>query len=443
MHRHSSTPSAHPPALSSAPSAAAGGMFSNGNVEDVMNGASDELNALRAALRSVEEEMASPGFPDVPSSEVYSTVAYKSIGLTEMPKLTPGKREEQLNWWFDFSTALERLNLQAVASSGMESSDPRHPCGPTAVRDLHAACVGAVRHNASLMADARTHFPSANSGAAFLAHLHKLYVAPHLSVRATAEADVESFSFSMLGDVSTTREQAVEHVSSFFRAVARLPASRQGDMRTWAEYIILRVPDEVESQVCKLYGDVCTNDSVLASTSDFAQAVGAAVDKIAAKRALAPSSKAFATSSWRSTRTPDSSRSTGCPAGCDLKFCPKFRDASSRCDVFELTPQRAAELLNMDNNYHRAVHAVRLKNKLCGVNELARSTSSSSPAPVPVAAPTPAPPPAPASAPTRSTPEPGSRAFMLQAQMDMIASQLDRLNEKEEKEEKPAAPRLY
>ena len=97
----------------------------------------------------------------------------------------------------------------------------------------------------------------------------------------------------------------------------------------------------------------------------------------------------------------------------------------------------------MDNNYHRAVHAVRLKNKLCGVNELARSTSSSSPAPVPVAAPTPAPPPAPASAPTRSTPEPGSRAFMLQAQMDMIASQLDRLNEKEEKEEKPAAPRLY
>ena len=82
MHRHSSTPSAHPPALSSTPSAAAGGMFSNGDVEDVMNGASDELNALRAALRSVEEEMASPGLPDVPSFEVYSTVAYKSIGLT-------------------------------------------------------------------------------------------------------------------------------------------------------------------------------------------------------------------------------------------------------------------------------------------------------------------------------------------------------------------------
>ena len=361
-----------------------------------------------------------------------------------MPKLTPGKREDQLNWWFDFSTALERLNLQSVASSGALSTDSHHPCGPTAVRDLHAACVGAVRHVPALMADARTHFPSTTSGSAFLAHLHKLYVAPHLSVRATAESDVESFSFLNLGDVSTTRETAVEHISSFFRAVARLPASRQGDMKTWAEYIVLRMPDEVESQLCKLYGDVCTNASVLASTSDFAQAIGAAVDKLAAKRALAPSSKAFSTSSYRSSSSRDSSSSTLCPAGCDLRTCPKLARSCAPCDIFELSSQRAAEILKMDNNYKKAVHAVRIKNGLSGVRELAGDLAPP-PAPATAPAPSPSTAPATASSPAPAPPsKPGSRALMLQTQMDFIASQLEDVNKtEEEKEEKPAAPRFY
>ena len=48
----------------------------------------------------------------------------------------------------------------------------------------------------------------------------------------------------------------------------------------------------------------------------------------------------------------------------------------------------------------------------------------------------------------RAAPEPppknGSRALMLQTQMDFIASQLENLGKaEEEKEEKPAAPRFY
>ena len=162
--------------------------------------------------------------------------------------------------------------------------------------------------------------------------------------------------------------------------------------------------------------------------------------QLAARRALLPNSKAFATHSTRSpARAPPLDSSTRCPAGCDLKFCPKLRDSSAPCDVFELSPQRAAKILELGNNYHRAVHAVRLKNKLCGVNELSRSSP-------PATAPSPASPaPAPASSPSTSAPAPapGSRAMMLKTQIDVLTEKLDEITCSSCDKEKPAAPRLY
>ena len=168
------------------------------------------------------------------------------------------------------------------------------------------------------------------------------------------------------------------------------------------------------------------------------------MDKLAAKRALTPSAKAFSTSSWRSQRPPNPSSSTLCPAGCDLRTCPKLADSCQPCDIFELSPQRAAEILKMDNNYKKAVHAVRVKNSLSGVRELAGDRAPPL-APATAPAPSPSTAPAIASSPAPAPPsKPGSRALMLQTQMDFIASQLEDVNKaEEEKGEKPAAPRFY
>jgi len=96
-----------------------------------------------------------------------------------------------------------------------------------------------------------------------------------------------------------------------------------------------------------------------------------------------------------------------------------LKNPSAACDIFQLTPERAAAILALDNNYKRAVHAVRIKNGLSGVRALAGDLAPSSASP-----PAPAPPPAPASAPAPAF-QPGSRAMMLKCQLEQIASRLD------------------
>ena len=65
----------------------------------------------------------------------------------------------------------------------------------------------------------------------------------------------------------------------------------------------------------------------------------------------------------------------------------KLKDEKALCDIFELTPERAAIITNMNNNYKRAVHAVRAKNKLIDPFELAKKASAPDPPPTPTPAP--------------------------------------------------------
>ena len=358
------------------------------------------------------------------SRPVYRTISLKEAQVESICKLHPGCAEKQLNWHFEAESQLQALNLKQVSVSGVLSVSDSHPCGPLAARDLHRYCIGMIKHDASLLGHARVSFPDPVAGPQLYQHLCTLYVASSDSLELGAEQRIADFQFASLGDHDATKESAIKLLTSFFDSVSKLPKGRRADLAYWIEWIVLRLPEALESQVNKLFGDLSRDPMALSSTAAFMVRIGEAVDQLKARRALLPGPKAFATR----FQQPSGPTSTRCPAGCDLKFCPKLRDGSASCDIFELTPQRAKEILDLDNNYKKAVHAVRMKNKLSSLSSLVDSGSSPSPSPSPAPAASPAPAPAP------------SRDRVMMARVEELT---DKLECGSCDDSSPPAPKLY
>ena len=234
----------------------------------------------------------------------YTTVSIKSAQIDTIAKLNVGKGESHLNWWFDFSGQLEALNLDKVSRSGLTSTNPRHVCGPIAVRDLHGVCKSAIKHNESLMRMARSSFPSTSSGTAFLSHLYNTYVAPHLLRSDSAEEEVFSFDFSHLGSAEATFESATDLMETFWEPISRLSHGRRGSLSFWIEFFSKRCPADVHMELRSLYPNLAFAS---AHPSEVTLAVATAVGKVAERRKLTsppgpPSTYALAVARWQPTR---------------------------------------------------------------------------------------------------------------------------------------------
>ena len=55
-------------------------------------------------------------------------------------------------------------------------------------------------------------------------------------------------------------------------------------MATWAEYISVRLPVEVDHELSRVHGDVAKNPVVSRTPTTFANAIADAVDKLTVRR---------------------------------------------------------------------------------------------------------------------------------------------------------------